>query len=309
MRAAGLLALYRDQLRWYLNGIMVASIEYVEKTIRVFAEATQANLETPGREGNVVVVSPDLADDIVITGDLHGNRRNFNRIRAIAAMETHSRRHMVLQEVCHGGPTYPENGGCMSHTMLEDVAQLKVKYPERVHFLLGNHELAEMTDYPIQKNRQMLNLAFRLGLQQMYGPAAEKVREAFIPFLESCPLAVRLPHGVFISHSIPENCDQRRFDTSILQRKLQFSEYFERTGVFQLVWGRDHRRENARAFAESVGAEILINGHEPCPEGFAAPNDVQVIVDCCSEKATYVILTPDRPWTHAEVLARVERLA
>ena len=81
----------------------------------------------------------------------------------------------------------------MSHTILEDVAILKNKFPDRVHFILGNHELAELTDFPIQKNKQLLNLLFRLGLQQMYGPATEKIREAYLPFVQSCPLAVRLP--------------------------------------------------------------------------------------------------------------------
>ena len=68
----------------------------------------------------------------------------------------------------------------------------------------SSDELAELTDYPIQKNKQMLNLMFRLGLQQMYGPATEKVRQSYFPFLRSCPLAVRLPGGVLVTHSIEE---------------------------------------------------------------------------------------------------------
>ena len=94
-----------------------------------------------------------------------------------------------------------------------------------MHFLLGNHELAELTDYPIQKNRQMLNLLFRLGMQQMYGPATEKVREAYLPFIHSCPLAVRLPGGVFVCHSIPERCDARPFDRTVFTRALEPIEY------------------------------------------------------------------------------------
>ena len=100
----------------------------------------------------------------------------------------------------------------MSHVMLEDIARLKGRYPDRVHFLLGNHELAEMTDYPIQKNRQMLNVLFRLGLEQMYGAAGERVREALLAFLWTCPLAVRIAGGVFVCHSIPEGLDHRPFD-------------------------------------------------------------------------------------------------
>ncbi len=287
---------------------MVASIEFIERTIAVFAQAAEANRNTPGREGNVVVLSAEMADDVMITGDLHGHRRNFNLIKKIAKLDRRPRRHLILQEVCHGGPTYPQNGGCMSHTLLEDVAKLKNEYPERVHFLLGNHELSELTDYPIQKNKQMLNMLFRLGLQQMYGPAADKVREAFFPFLRSCPLAARLPGGVFVSHSIPEYVDTSPFDKTIFSRQIEDGEFYERSGIFQLVWGRDYRQENAEAFARLVDAKVLINGHEPCPEGFDAPNDIQLIIDCCSEKASYVILPTDRLLGHEEIVQRVEKL-
>lgn len=287
---------------------MVATVEYIEKTILTFEEATAANWQTAGREGNTIVLGPEIAEEVMITGDLHGHRRNFNLIRRTADLERHPKRHLVLQEVCHGGPTYPANGGCMSHTMLEDVAKLKVQYRDRVHFLLGNHELAEMTDYPIQKNKQMLNLLFRLGLQQMYGSAADKIREAFIPFIQSCPLAVRLPGGVFVCHSIPENVDTHHFDRSIFTRTLDPQEYYQRSAVFDLVWGRDYRQENAEAFAKLVGAEVLINGHEPCPDGFAVPNPRQIILDCCGDKACYVMLRTDEKMSHDEIVRRIQVL-
>jgi len=287
---------------------MVASNQYIRNILAAFDRAREANLTTPGRAGNIVVLTPELADDVMVTGDLHGHRKNFNLIKKIAALKSHSRRHLILQEVCHGGPLYAQNGGCMSHALLEDVALLKVQYPARVHFILGNHELAEMTDYPIQKNKTMLNLLFRLGLQHMYGEATDDVRAAFIPFLQTCPLAVRLPNGVFISHSIPEFCDSRNFDVGIFERKIAYAEYFERTGVFQLVWGRDYRELNAQAFAELVGAQVLINGHEPCYEGFAAPNDTQIILDCCSDKAGYVMLPVNKELSHEEILEQVRQL-
>jgi hypothetical protein len=287
---------------------MVASNQYIEEIVAMFAQATQANLHTPTREGNVIVITEESADEVMITGDLHGHRRNFNLIKKIAGLDKHPKRHLVLQEVCHGGPLYIQNSGCMSHTLLEDVAILKNKYPDRVHFILGNHELAELTDFPIQKNKQLLNMLFRLGLQQMYGPATERIREAYLPFLQSCPLAVRLPHGEFISHSIPEDCDTQDFDADIFHRELGYGEYFEQSGIFQLVWGRDQRRENACAFAELVGARILINGHEPCVEGYFAPSDMQIILDCCSENAGYLILPTNQQLSHAEIFNRVKKL-
>jgi hypothetical protein len=288
---------------------MVATVDYIEKIIATFDEATEANWRTAGREGSTIVpLDAEWGDEVMITGDLHGNRRNLNLIRRIADLDKHPNRHLVLQEVCHGGPTYPANGGCMSHTMLEDVAKLKVQYGDRVHFLLGNHELSEVTDYPIQKNKQMLNLMFRLGLQQMYGSAADKVREAFVPFIQSSPLAMRLPAGIFICHSIPEKADTYRFDKTIFTRQLDPAELYDRGPVFDLVWGRDYRQENADAFARAVQAEVLINGHEPCPEGFATPNTRQIILDCCGDKACYAILPVNQKASQEEIVKRIQRL-
>jgi len=287
---------------------MVASAKYIDNIIDTYEKAAEANLDTVGRAGNVVELDPETAEDVMITGDLHGHRRNFNLIQKTADLDQNPRRHLVLQEVCHGGPTYPKNGGCMSHAVLEDVAQLKVKYPQQVHFILGNHELAELADYPIQKNKQMLNLLFRLGLQQMYGSAIDRVRDAFSLFLQTCPLAVRLSHGVFISHSLPEKVDLNGFDDSIFSRRLKKEDFLEHTGVFDLVWGRDYRPNNAKAFAEAVDARILITGHEPCPNGHRAPNPQQIIVDCCGPKAAYMILPIDGQMSHAEVVERIEKL-
>jgi len=287
---------------------MVASREYVANILAIFRKATEANRNTPGREGNVIVVTPALADEVMITGDLHGHRRNFNLIKKIADLAANPRRHLVLQEVCHGGPTYPQNGGCMSHIMLEDVARLKVEFPERVHFILGNHELAELADFPIQKNRQMLNLLFRLGMQHMYGAATEEVREAIFPFLRACPLAVRLPGGVMVVHSTPERVADQGFERDIFDRPLEDDDFLQRGTLFQLVWGRDYSPENARTFAELAGAKVLICGHEPCPAGFSAPNDTQIIIDCCADQATYVILPTDQDLTHPEILQRIQKL-
>ncbi len=284
---------------------MVASHQYIENILATFDRATDANRRTPGRQGGTVVLTPELAEEIMVTGDVHEHRRNFERIGGIAALEEYPRRHLVLQEVCHGGPGYRQDAGHTSHTLLEDVAALKAQYPERVHFILGNHELAELSDYPIQKNRQLLNVQFRQGLQRVYGPAAEEVRQAYLRFLWTCPLAVRLPQEVFVSHSLPEGVDRRGFDPSVLGRDLAPEDCFEQADVFRLVWGRDYRRENALAFAERVGARILITGHEPCSVGFMVPSDLHIILDCCGDTAAYVILPVGVELSHAEIAKRV----
>ncbi|MDZ4782008.1 MAG: hypothetical protein SGJ19_17305 [Planctomycetia bacterium] len=288
---------------------MVATLEFIEGILVTYAKATDANRTTPWRRGNVIELSAESGADVMITADLHGHRRNFNAIRRIADLANNPGRHLVMQEVCHGGPTYPTNGGCMSHAMLEDVAKLKATFPERVHFLLSNHEMAEVTDFPILKSKKMLNLLFRMGLQEVYGPAFERVRKALVEFIESCPVAVHLPGDVWVTHSAPERCQMEGFDRGVLERPLDYADYQEDADLFRMLWGRDHRAENAQAFADALGAKVLIHGHEPCCEGFAVPNPVQVIIDCCHDKGRYMILPLDRALTQKEIVERIQPLA
>ena len=78
--------------------------------------------------------------------------------------------------------------------------------------------------------------------------------------------------------------------------------------AFRLVWGRDFRPENAEAFSELVDAKVLIHGHEPCVEGFATPNERQIILDCAGPNACYVIVPVGGTTTHEQIAARIQRL-
>jgi hypothetical protein len=288
---------------------MSASQGTIESMLAACQQAAVANVTGACRRGNIVAITAAEADDVMVTGDLHGHRENYERILRIADLAGHPRRHLVLQEVCHGGPAYPGGGGCQSHTLLADVIRLKARYPERVHFLLSNHELAELTDYPIVKARRMLNLSFRCGLHEAYGHDAERVREGYLQFVGTSPLAVRLPGDVVVTHSLPEDVDRRGFPVEVFDRSLTPDDFREQGPLFQLVWGRDYRPENAAAFASLVGAKVLIHGHDPCPQGFKVPNALQVILDCCSSPASYLILPTALHLDHRQIVERVRPLS
>ena len=241
----------------------------------------------------------------MVTADLHGNRLNFDYLVKNANLHENSTCHLVMQEVCHGGPVYPASDGCMSHLLLEDVARLKADFPDRFHFLLSNHEWAEMIDFPIMKSSRLLNVAFRAGLQQMYGDATEAVRAALIEFLGSCPLAVRVAQNVVVCHSAPARIREQGFDIGLLQRPLAPDDYRPHGDLFRLLWGRDFSETNGEAFAELLEAEVLLHGHEPCRTGFSVPNPFQIILDCCHRLGSYVVIPTDASSTHAEVVDRV----
>jgi len=292
---------------------MATPCERSAEVVELYRAAADASIRTPARRGNLIVLESQLADEVMVTADLHGHQPNFDAICRIADLESHPRRHLVIQELCHGGPATESGVGCRSFELVERVARLKLQFPEQVHFLLGNHELAELTEFPIMKAGRILNLTFRMGLAECYGQNVEGVRQAFLQFIRSCPLAVKLPEaGVFISHSLPDGLDKPEgrsaFDPTIFQRPLVDADLEACGSVFRLVWGRDYRPENAEAFCRLVGCQVLIHGHEPCREGFKAPNDRQVILDCCSSHGRFVMLKVHQPLAHHQIVSHIERL-
>src|SRR5687767_3516362 len=89
-----------------------------DEVIAVYTDAAEVQHSCPLRRGSTVRIGPDDADEVLVSADLHGHRGNFDAIMALADLDNHPRRHLVLQEVCHGGPAY-RDGGCMSHRLLE----------------------------------------------------------------------------------------------------------------------------------------------------------------------------------------------
>src|SRR5947209_6550944 len=104
--------------------------------------AVVAFRSTPGRRGRVGYLED--VDEVLVAGDLHGNLENFKTVLQRAELAAHPRRHLVLQEVVHGPHRYPA-GGDKSHQLLDLLAALKCQFPRQVHFLMGNHELAQWT--------------------------------------------------------------------------------------------------------------------------------------------------------------------
>src|SRR5438067_2289149 len=120
----------------------------VAEYVKTFKAAAEANRSDTLRRGNKIVF-PD-AGRVVATGDLHGHRRNFERIAKFAQLDASPANHLILHEMIHGGPD-DGKGGDRSFEMILDACRLKVKYPNQVHFLLGNHDLAQMTNQELMR--------------------------------------------------------------------------------------------------------------------------------------------------------------
>lgn len=276
------------------------------RLLNTIARAIAGIQSTPGRRGRFI----ELADaaDVVVAGDLHGHVPNFQAVYKAADLGNHPRRHLVLQEVVHSKFRYPL-GGDKSHQLLDLFCALKNQFPNRVHLLMGNHELAQWTGNPIMKADEDLNDLFSRGIREAYGNRASEIESAYQQLFAVLPLAIRLPNRVFLCHSIPAARHIERFDRAILETDNPPAEAWQPKGIiYALLWGRDCSPGNAEPFLKKVDAEWLVTGHIPCEAGFATPNERQIILDCCASPAAYAVLPADRPLTHDEFLGSVRMI-
>src|SRR5262245_39687949 len=110
-----------------------------DKLLTALRQATMLSRATPGRVGRLVELAG--AADVLAVGDLHGHIGNFQQLLKLADLGHHPKRHLVMQELIHGPFRYGD-GSDKSHQAVDLWAALKCQFPDRVHYLPGNHEMA-----------------------------------------------------------------------------------------------------------------------------------------------------------------------
>jgi hypothetical protein len=231
-----------------------------------FREAARLNLEDPLRDGSIIRLPP--YGQVVMTGDLHGNRRNLEKLQKYAMLDRVAARHVILHEIAHTDPLHPLDED-NSHEVMLSAAQYKCHFPDQIHFLQSNHELAQLTHYPIAKAGAAVIERFDQAVAGAYGrEAAPKVLEAIDEFIASLPFAATAPNRVWMSHSLPDVYDMNEFDVGVFQRRLTRAELWENRTVFHLVWGRYHNQQHIDRLAQLLDADVFITGHQPQEMGF-----------------------------------------
>ncbi|MGZ3379679.1 MAG: metallophosphoesterase [Isosphaeraceae bacterium] len=259
-----------------------------QEILATIRKATELMRSTPGRSGSVVAF--DDADEVMVVGDLHGNLPAFSQALAIAALDWYPRRHLVLQELVHEINKNDDDRPDRSHQLVDLVSALKCQYPQRVHLILGNHELSELTGRIIGKDGHALNLRFRQGMELAYGARTQEVYEAYLVLFAALPLAVRTPNRVFVCHTLPDARYLEDLDLALLQADHWPEEAMKRGGtIYALTWGRDNTPETADRFAAMVDADWFITGHQPCDEGFRQANHRQIIIDGTNPYPAYCL--------------------
>jgi len=272
----------------------------------VFLHAAELNRTDSLRRGSTLEF-PNYGQ-LVVTGDLHGNVRNFERLQRYCDLEHYRPRHIILHEIIHEevSPAAPRDN---SHEVLLEAARWKVDFPDQVHFLMGNHDIAQLTGSEITKNGRLVTEEFEDSVTSAYGQFGSQVMDAIRSFLYSLPLAARTPNRVFISHSLPGPRDLPAFDASVLNRVANAEDVNERGSVHMLVWGRYQTAEELESLRELLDADFFLCGHQPQETGYDVLHERLIILASDHNHGVYLPIDLSKPVTLDSLTRNIRPLA
>jgi predicted phosphodiesterase len=218
------------------------------------------------RRGNLIHLPAE--GSLITTGDIHGHRRNFERIVTFADLANKPDRHIVLQEIIHGGPQ-DSKGGCLSYKLLFDVVRYKLRFPDRIHMIMGNHDTTFINNSKVMKDGKEMNRSIKSALEQEFGQASADITLAIRQFLFSQPLAVRCDNKIWLSHSLPNDHYIDKFDQQVLERQLKINDVVKPGSAYLLTWGRKHSQALLDKMAKLLDVDIFILGHQPQQQGWS----------------------------------------
>jgi hypothetical protein len=278
-----------------------------EQVIEALETAAEENQLSPLRHEQVIHLPSE--GQVWMTGDMHDHRHNFNKLLRAADLPNHSDRHLILHELIHGDHI-DSSGAEDSWQILFRAAELKCDYSSQVHFLLANHDLAQIFGEGIMKAGLSVCEAFNAGVQRDFGKSADQVTVAITEFLLSFPLAARTTTGLFFSHSLPSESQIAKYDYGVFDRPLTGADYKRRTGpAYQLIWGRNMPPEAAADFADHVGAQIVVTGHQPQDSGYTVNGERHLIIASDHNLGVFLPLELSESYEMPALVDRLERFA
>lgn len=237
-----------------------------QEIIDLLNRGADANRSDAFRDGNLICLP--RSGCLLIAGDIHGNCRNFERIIRYADLGNNRQKHVILQEIIHGGPEDME-GGCLSYKLLFEAIRYKLQFPHQVHMIMGNHDTAFVSGSRVMKNGKEMNGSLRSALGRQFGQAGEDIKEAIKQFLFSQALAVRCDNRIWVSHSLPGNRYAEQFDAGIFQRALATGDLSKPGSAYLLTWGRKHSQELVDKMAKLFDVDLIVLGHQSQRHGWA----------------------------------------
>jgi len=237
---------------------------------------------------------------LLVTGDLHDHGLNLMRILKVAALHESEDNHVLFHEIVHGPNLM--NGCDLSVRTLARLAAMKIQYPNQVHLVLGNHELAQMNGWAVTKGAHNMVEQYDAGVSYLFGDKAASVVEAQRLFLRSFAMAVRCANRVMCSHSLPTERQLAKFDPTFLERELQ-DDSFERGGeLYHMVWGRGHTPIVMEELGEDWDVDLFIIGHEPTDIGYDVINSQLIVVSSDDENGKVLRLDLSKSYNTSNIM-------
>jgi len=263
------------------------------RTIDLLEKARQANLADKYRQANLITLPRQ--GSLIITGDVHGHRRNFERICAFADLRHNPKTHLIFHEILHGGRE-DDQGGCLSYELLFELARYKLEFPDQIHIIMGNHDTAVINQGKVMKNGKEMNAAMRAAMKRRFAKDTGDVELALRQFLFSQPLAVRCENRLWLSHSLPDDNYFDKFDCGIFHRQLKIDDVIRPNSAYLLTWGRKHSRQTLEKLAKLLDVDIFILGHQPQEQGFGRMADNLLIIASDHNHGTLLLIDLDKEY-------------
>ncbi|MHC4561483.1 MAG: metallophosphoesterase [Planctomycetota bacterium] len=272
----------------------------------IFLQAAELNRRDQRRRGNTVHLGDDR--EVLVTGDVHGQRLLLDRILSYAALPANPKRILILQELIHG-PLDPKSKRDRSIELLLRCARLKVAHPDQVLMVLSNHDLSQISGSEISKSGRSVCKQFADDVIAAFDQGGHEVLTASLEYLRSLPLAARCPNGVLIAHSIPSPHRMELAGTDILDRGNVKDDLRRGGAVYEWTWGRDQTREQIDALAAELDVEMFILGHRPIEGGYEVVGSRAVVIATDSPQGCIIVFSTDRPLTTDALQTAIKSVA
>ncbi len=253
-----------------------------EDFIRKVEDATELLCGEDGRLGNFTVtdrlVKLDPVGEAVVIGDLHGDLESLSVILEKSNFQNrieHNKDSVLIFLGDYG------DRGPHSAEIFYVVLSLKLAYPKQVILLRGNHEgptdlLASPHDLPLQLQERF---------KEKWVVAYAKLRELFACLYNAVYIQERylmvhggLPPKIRSLQEIAQ-ADTLHPQKSYLEDLLWSDPEEAVQGTYPSPRGAGNLFSKAvtQEVLKKLNAQLLIRGHEPCPEGFKINHDGKIL--------------------------------
>jgi len=279
----------------------------VDSAIDTFRKAAELNLEDPIRQGSLLCFAN--YGQVVMTGDLHGHRRNFEKLVRYCRLENTPIRHIILHEMIHEEPQSFGDAD-RSVELLLDAAKWKTFFPEQVHFLQSNHELAQLQNHQISKGGRIVTDDFDRGVREVFETEnISRLLDAIDEFIASFPLAGRTTNRIFLAHSLPDVQDIEQFNPRCVDQRPHELDLSEGGPVYQMTWGRRHTPAMLDRLAAAYDVDYFILGHQPQEWGHDVLMDREIILASDHNHGVFLPIDCQKTYNIETLAQRIRPLA